>query len=66
MSSKKPDAGDTPAKTSADDEMRRRYLEALERKRGGGPGGSNPHGPSKSAAPVTNEKHQRTFRRKSG
>lgn len=49
-----------------DDEMRRRYREALDRKRGGGPGGHNAHGDQKSAAPASNDKKQRTFRRKSG
>jgi hypothetical protein len=53
--------------TESDDEaMRRRYREALERKRGGGPGADNAHGGPKSAAPTSNDKRQRTFRRKSG
>ncbi len=64
MSSNEP--ADPPADKSTDDEMRRRYLEALERKRSGGPGGNNPHGPSRSSAPTSNDKRQRTFRRKSG
>ena len=53
----------------AEDENRRRYREALERKRGGGGragagGGSGPG--SGSLAATASAKTQRTFRRKSG
>ena len=53
----------------AEDENRRRYREALERKRGGGSkagagGGSGPG--SGSLAATASAKTQRTFRRKSG
>jgi len=51
---------------STDDEMRRRYREALERKHGGGPGSAGGHSGPKAAAPTSNDKTKRTFRRKSG
>lgn len=56
-----------PAVTESDDDaMRRRYREALERKHGGGPGSGAGHSGPKVAAPTSNDKTKRTFRRKSG
>jgi hypothetical protein len=52
--------------TSTDDEMRQRYREALERKHAGGPGAAGGHNGPKDAAPTSNAKTKRTFRRKSG
>jgi phage-related baseplate assembly protein len=57
---------EVPADESADDAMRRRYREALERKHGSGPGANNSHTGPRAAAPTSNDKRQRTFRRKSG
>jgi hypothetical protein len=54
------------SKKGPDDEMRRRYLEALERKRTGGPGGDAGHTGPKASKPTSNDKTKRTFRRKSG
>jgi len=52
---------------SADDELRRRYLEALERKRAGGSAAATGHGADeKGAAPTNNSKVKRTFRRRAG
>lgn len=62
MSTDEPD--DKPA--DPQDETRRKFQEALQRKRARGAGGSTPHGPARSAAPHENDKRQRTFRRKSG
>lgn len=55
-------ASDTPT----DDDLRQRFRDALAHKHGGGPHGSAGYPGSKSNAPVSNEKRQRTFRRKSG
>ncbi len=49
-----------------DDELRRRFREALAHKHDGGPHGSGNHPGGRSAAPSSNDKRQRTFRRKSG
>ena len=46
--------------------MRQRYREALERKHAGGPGATSGHNGPKDAAPTSNAKTKRTFRRKSG
>jgi Family of unknown function (DUF5302) len=54
------------ADESSDDVMRRRYREALERKHGGGPNATSGHTGPKAAAPTSNDKTKRTFRRKSG
>jgi hypothetical protein len=54
------------SKKNPDDEMRRRYLEALERKRAGGPGGDGGHTGPKTSKLASNDKTRRTFRRKSG
>jgi hypothetical protein len=51
---------------SSDDETRRRFEEALARKRGRAGAGSNPHEPGRGVVPQSNTKRQRTFRRKSG
>ena len=51
---------------SAEDETKRRFEEALERKRGRGGAGGNPHDPGRTVVPQSNTKRQRTFRRKSG
>ncbi|MGH8890349.1 MAG: DUF5302 domain-containing protein [Acidothermaceae bacterium] len=59
-------AAESTAVESTDDEMRRRYREALERKHGGGPGSAGGHSGPKAAAPTSNDKTKRTFRRKSG
>ncbi len=57
-----------PAKVtaSADEDLRRRYLEALERKRAGGSAAATGHGSDKATAPTSNDKVQRTFRRRAG
>jgi Family of unknown function (DUF5302) len=52
--------------SSEDDELRRAYREALERKHGDGPHGRTGHTGPKPPAPASNDKRQRTFRRKSG
>ena len=52
--------------TTPDDEMRRRYREALERKRAGGSAAATGHGADKAAAPASNDKVKRTFRRRAG
>jgi hypothetical protein len=49
-----------------DDELRRRFREALAHKQAGGPHGSGNHPGSKNPAPSSNDKRQRAFRRKSG
>ncbi|HET9188593.1 MAG TPA: DUF5302 domain-containing protein [Acidothermaceae bacterium] len=49
-----------------DDELRRRFREALAHKQAGGPHGSGGHPGAKNPAPSSNDKRQRTFRRKSG
>jgi len=48
------------------DELRRRFREALAHKQAGGPHGNGGHPGSKNPAPSSNDKRQRTFRRKSG
>jgi len=60
------DDKDAPQPDSADDENRRRFEEALERKRHRGGHGEGPHGAGKSVTQHADMKRQRTFRRKSG
>jgi len=60
------DKESTNAPESAEDETRRRFEEALARKRGRTGSGGNPHDPGRSVVPQSNTKRQRTFRRKSG
>jgi hypothetical protein len=48
------------------DDTRRRFEEALARKRARGGSGNAPHDPGRSVVPQSNTKRQRTFRRKSG
>ena len=55
-----------PSDTQDDDETRRRFREALAHKHAGGPHGSGGHPGAKNPAPSSNDKRQRTFRRKSG
>ena len=57
-----------PPKTtaSADDELRRRYLEALDRKKAGGSAAATGHGADRANAPTSNDKVKRTFRRRAG
>jgi hypothetical protein len=59
-----PDA-DSSADNAADD-TRRRFEEALERKRHKAGHGEGPHGGGKSVTQQADMKRQRTFRRKSG
>jgi hypothetical protein len=54
------------AETTPDDDLRRRYREALERKRAGGSAAATGHGADKSSAPTSNDKVKRTFRRRAG
>lgn len=49
-----------------DDETRRRFREALERKHGERGAAAAPHEPGRPIAPHSNDKRQRTFRRKAG
>ena len=56
----------TPAADDAPDETRRRFEEALERKRHRAAHGDGPHGGGKSVTQHADMKRQRTFRRKSG
>lgn len=49
-----------------DDDLRRRYREALERKQGHPTASPTGHKGDKPVAPPSNDKRQRTFRRKSG
>jgi hypothetical protein len=51
---------------SADEDLRRRYLEALERKRAGGSAAATGHGADRPNAPTSNDKVKRTFRRRAG
>jgi len=51
---------------TADHELRRRYREALERKRAGGSAAATGHGADKAGAPTSNDKVKRTFRRRAG
>jgi hypothetical protein len=60
------EAATTAATESADDDLRRKYLEALERKRAGGSAAATGHGADKATAPTSNNKVQRTFRRRAG
>jgi hypothetical protein len=62
-----PDASaETSVDTGAGDDTRRRFEEALARKRGRAGGGGNPHDPGRTVVPQSNTKRQKTFRRKSG
>ena len=54
------------AAPSTDDDLRRRYLEALERKRAGGSAAATGHGSDRTTAPTSNDKVKRTFRRRAG
>jgi hypothetical protein len=54
------------ATASADEELRRRYLEALERKRAGGSAAATGHGADRATTPTSNDKVKRTFRRRAG
>jgi hypothetical protein len=56
----------TATAETPDDDLRRRYREALERKRAGGSAAATGHGADKSSAPTSNDKVQRTFRRRAG
>jgi hypothetical protein len=49
-----------------DDDTRKRFEEALARKRDKSGAASNPHDPGRTVVPHSNDKRQRTFRRKSG
>jgi len=51
---------------SSEDEMRRRFQEALARKHGNHGQSGSPHEPGRAVVPQSNTKRQRTFRRKSG
>ena len=58
-----------PTRASAstpDDDLRKRYLEALERKRAGGSAAATGHGADTATAPTSNDKVKRTFRRRAG
>jgi hypothetical protein len=55
-----------PENSSPADETRRRFEEALERKRHRAGHGEGPHGGGKSVTQHADMKRQRTFRRKSG
>jgi hypothetical protein len=59
-------AADDKTKETPDDETRRRFEEALARKRGRGASSGSPHEPGRGVVPQSNTKRQRTFRRKSG
>jgi hypothetical protein len=56
----------TATAETPDDDLRRRYREALERKRAGGSAAATGHGADKSGAPTSNDKVKRTFRRRAG
>jgi hypothetical protein len=56
----------TETAQTPDDDLRRRYREALERKRAGGSAAATGHGADKSSAPTSNDKVKRTFRRRAG
>jgi hypothetical protein len=60
---KKPDTDSTD---EPEDETRRRFREALAHKHGHDSVGGSPHEPGRTIVPHTNDKRQRTFRRKSG
>jgi len=58
-----------PPKTavaSADEDLRRRYLEALDRKKAGGSAAATGHGADRANTPTSNDKVKRTFRRRAG
>ncbi len=56
-----------PAPDKGDDDMRRKFLEALEAKKAGhGSGGSGKGGDAKASGATANTTSQRMFRRKSG
>ena len=57
---------ETPAKPPQDDDARRRFREALDRKRNREGHGSTPADPGKSMLAHESTKRQRQFRRKSG
>jgi hypothetical protein len=59
------DEKDAP-ETGSTDETRKRFEEALERKRHREGHGEGPHGGGKSVTQHADMKRQRTFRRKSG
>jgi hypothetical protein len=62
-----PSADETESpKASADEELRLRYREALERKRAGGSAAATGHGADRPNAPTSNDKVKRTFRRRAG
>ena len=68
-----PEASTTEASTTAvaatvsvDDDLRRRYLEALERKRAGGSAAATGHGADRATAPTSNDKVKHTFHRRAG
>ena len=56
----------TATPDTADEDLRRRYLEALERKRAGGSAAATGHGADRPNAPTSNDKVKRTFRRRAG
>jgi hypothetical protein len=56
----------TATTDTADDDLRRRYREALERKRAGGSAAATGHGADRATAPTSNDKVKRTFRRRAG
>jgi len=58
------DAADQPS--TEDDEARRKFQEALDRKRNREGHGSTPRDPGRSMLAHESTKRQRTFRRKSG
>ena len=60
------DASTNDQAEGTDDELRRRFREALAHKQASGPHGSGGHPGAKNPAPSSNDKRQRTFRRKSG
>ena len=56
----------TAAPDTADDDLRRRYREALERKSAGGSAAATGHGADRANVPTSNDKVKRTFRRRAG
>lgn len=66
MSTMADDVSTNDQAEGTDDELRRRFREALAHKQAGGPHGSGGHPGAKNQAPSSNDKRQRTFRRKSG
>ena len=59
---------ETQEPAAGEDDVRRRFREALERKQGRSatPQGGGGPGAGKGIGPASNEKRQRQFRRKSG